>query len=237
MPGGDTGSGYIRDGLMDDPATASANAVEAIAKTTGQALDVIHDTGGYLRHVFGEVPADLVGVLGGAWLHERHLRIRDALRHRTEQLIRERNVQEAIELSPNMAAALIAGAQEESREELTELWARLLANAMDPKLSSVRHSFIEAVKAMDPTDALVLTDLYKRNLSVVRRNSRDETTATTIFDLARAIDRRPNDVEVSLRHLLLMGFFDQQAPTPNQDWFVNVTNLEFMRCCYPEVGR
>jgi hypothetical protein len=138
--------------------------------------------------------------------------------------------------SLNMAAALIAGAQEESREELVELWARLLASAMDPKLNSVRHSFIEAVKAMDPTDALVLAELYKRNLSVVRRAARSETAATSILDLASAIARRPNDVEVSLRHLLSMGFFDQQAPTPNQDWFVNVTNLEFMRCCYPEVG-
>jgi hypothetical protein len=186
--------------MMDDPATASANAVEAIAKTAGQALDVIHDTGGYLRHVFGEVPADLVGVLGGAWLHERHIRIRDALRGRTEQLLRERNVEQTIELSPNMAAALIAGAQEESQEELAELWARLLANAMDPRLRSVRHSFIEAVKAMDPTDALVLVELYKRNLGAVRRNNdiMDGTQSMTIHDLARAIDRRPDDVEACL---------------------------------------
>jgi hypothetical protein len=49
--------------LMDDPATAGAKAAEAIAKTTGQALEIIHDTGGYLRGVFGDVPADLVGVL------------------------------------------------------------------------------------------------------------------------------------------------------------------------------
>jgi hypothetical protein len=223
--------------MMDDPATASANAVEAIAKTAGQALDVIHDTGGYLRHVFGEVPADLVGVLGGAWLHERHIRIRDALRGRTEQLLRERNVEQTIELSPNMAAALIAGAQEESQEELAELWARLLANAMDPRLRSVRHSFIEAVKAMDPTDALVLVELYKRNLGAVRRNNdiMDGTQSMTIHDLARAIDRRPDDVEACLRHILSMGLFDQTQV--NRDWLVNASNRELMRSCYPEVGR
>ena len=72
---------------MDDTATATAKAAEAIAKSTGQALEIVHDTGGYLRHVFGEVPADVVGVLGGAWLHERHIRIRDALRRRTEQIL------------------------------------------------------------------------------------------------------------------------------------------------------
>lgn len=164
------------------------------------------------------------------------MRLRDALRRRTEQILQERDVQQLVELSPNIAAALIAGAQEESREELAELWARLLANAMDPKLSSVRHSFIEAVKEMDPTDALVLAELYKRKLVVVRRSTSGHAPNTTsIPDVAKAINRRENDVEVSLRHLLSIGFFDQQQP--NQDWFVNASNFELMLCCYPEVAR
>jgi hypothetical protein len=33
----------------------------------GKLAAIVHDVGGYLRGVFGEVPADLVGVLGGAW--------------------------------------------------------------------------------------------------------------------------------------------------------------------------
>jgi hypothetical protein len=82
--------------------------------------------------VFGDVPGDLVGVVVGAWLHEFHIRLRDKLRRRTDQILRDRNVQEVIELSPNVAVALISGAQEEAGEELAELWARLLANAMDP---------------------------------------------------------------------------------------------------------
>jgi hypothetical protein len=135
-------------------------------QTAGKALEVVHDTGGYLRSVIGEVPADLVGVLGGAWLHERHIRLRDRLRRRTEQILLERDVQEAIELSPNMAASLI-GAQEESREELAELWARLLANAMDPNMNSVRQSFIDAVKRMDPLDAVVLRYIYERKIKMV----------------------------------------------------------------------
>jgi hypothetical protein len=82
--------------------------------------------------------------------------MKDAWRRRTEEILRERDVQDVIELSPNMAVALVEGAQEEGREQLMELWARLLANAMDPNLNSVRQSFIEAVKNMDPVDAIVL---------------------------------------------------------------------------------
>src|ERR1700730_10105818 len=121
---------------MSDPATATAKAAEEAAKTAGKALEIVHAPGGYLARVFGNVPADLIGVLGGAWLSERHIRLRDALRRRTEALFRERDVQEVLEVSPNMAAALIAGDKEEGRDELRELWARLLVNAMDPNMNS-----------------------------------------------------------------------------------------------------
>ena len=223
---------------MNDPLMAQAKAVEETAKAAGKALDIVHDMGGYLNRVFGDVPGDLVGVVGGAWLHEVAIRLRDKLRGRTEQILHDRNVQEVIEPSPNIAVALISGAQKESSEELAELWARLLANAMDPRLNNVRQSFIDAVSKMDPTDALVLENIYKRKLTGAHRNNNAVGAGahdTDIYNLARAITRRPDDVEASLRHLSSMGFFDQRTPG-NQDWFMNAISREFMRACYPEVG-
>src|SRR5271169_6172401 len=180
-----------RDNVMDDPVAASAKAVEATAKAAGQVLEIVHDAGGYLREVFGELPTDLVGVVGGAWLHERHIRLRDALRRRTEQILRERDIQEARELSPNVAAALISGAQEEGRPELMELWARLLANAMDPSMNSVRNSFIDAVDRMDPLDAVVLRYICERKISLVFLGGNADPSsnpATGSENIARAIE-------------------------------------------------
>jgi hypothetical protein len=219
---------------MSDPATASAKAAEATAKAVGQGLEIVHDTGGYLARVFADAPTDLVGVLGGAWLHERHIRLRDRLRRRTEQILRERDVKQVIELSPNVAAALIAGAQEEGRDELMELWARLLANAMDPNINSVRHSFIEAVKVMDPTDVLILQFLYLNSLNAIRRHQ-NEVGSATIEELAIRIERSPDDAEISLRHLLSLGFFDQMQ-VGNADWHMNAISRAFMNSCYPEAG-
>jgi hypothetical protein len=222
-----------------DPATtqAVAKAAEESAKTAGRGLEIVYAAGGYLRHVFGEVPADVAGVLGGAWLHERHIRIRDALRRRTEQLVRERNVPEIIELSPNMAVALIAAAQEESREELAELWARLLANAMDPNMNSVRHSFIEAVKKMDPMDAVVLWYIDEEDVAVVRPGQLNHIAnrMTGIDDIAMAIKFRSDQVEVSLRHLKDLSLCDHQLPSDPTAWVMNATSREFMRACYPQV--
>jgi Abortive infection alpha len=218
-----------------DPATtqAVAKAAEESAKTAGKGLEIVHDTGGYLRGVFADLPADLVGVAGGAWLHEIHARLRDALRRRTEQILRERDVQDVIELSPNMALALVSGAQEEGREELMELWARLLANAMDPALNNVRHSFIEAVKKMDPPDVVVLRYVHERNIVNVRRGEtpEDENKWTGVGNIATVIGRRSDEVEVSLRHLQDLLFFDYV----NNQWYVNATSREFLRACYPEV--
>jgi len=217
-----------------DPATtqAVAKAVEEAAKPTEKALEIVHDTGRYLRSVFADLPADLVGIGGGTWLHEIHIRLRDALRRRTEQILRERDVRDVIELSPNMAVALIAGAQEEGREELLELWARLLANAMDPNLNSVRHSFIASVKNMDPVDAVVLRYIHQENIGYIQRGhvppDANQKQKTGIENISTAIGRRSDEVEVSVRHLQALLFFDGE-------WYPNATSREFMRACYPEV--
>lgn len=219
---------------MDDPVTASARAVEESAKAGGKALEIVRDTGGYLGRVFAEVPTDLVGVLGGAWLHEQHLRLRDRFRRHTEQILRERNVKEFIQLSPNIAADLISGAQEEARDELMELWARLLANAMDPQMNSVRGSFIDAVKKMDPIDALLLRFISEKHFVKIHvgRGGAGAERETNIVVVAEALARNQDEIEISLRHLQKLEFFD--TVTGNPGWFVNATNREFMRACYPE---
>ena len=151
---------------------------------------------------------------------------------RTEQILRERDVQDVIELSPNIAVALIAGAQEEGKEELMELWARLLANAMDPSLNTVRHSFIATVKNMDPVDAVVLRYIHEENITHVGRGHTPEGVGMTgTANIATVIGRRSDEVEVSLRHLQDLLFFDYV----NNSWYANATSREFLRACYPEV--
>jgi hypothetical protein len=98
---------------MDAATTqAVAKATEETAKATGLALEIVHDTGGYLNHVFGDLPANAVGVLGADWLRERRTRNLDALRRRTMEILRNRDVKELIELSPNQATELLTAAQD-----------------------------------------------------------------------------------------------------------------------------
>jgi hypothetical protein len=72
-----------------DPATtlATAKAVEEKAKTAGQALGIVHDAGGYLSRVVGDLPANAVGLLSADWLRERRVRNLDAMRRRTAEIL------------------------------------------------------------------------------------------------------------------------------------------------------
>ena len=194
----------------------------------------------FIDRVLGEPLADAVGLLGGNWLHERCIRQREALRRRTEQILRDRDVEEVIEPSPNIAVALIAGAQVESRDELVDLWARLLANAMDPKLSSIRREFIDAVKKMNPSDALVIRALKTGNFQVIKRlrPSQDSTNITGLSEIGREIGKIADEVEVSLMNLTEIGMFDQGTNVSGVDksaWYLNVFARQFMRVCYPEL--
>jgi len=213
---------------------ATARAVEATAKTTGKALDIVHDIGAYLNRVVGDLPDNVVGVLGADWLREKRRRNLDALSRRTQEIFNERDVKELIQLSPNLATELFIAAQDESREELIELWARILANAMDPNMNNVRHSFIDAVRKMDPMDAIVLRYIYETNITNIRFGRTDTQNKTVgVVNIGASINRRDDEVEVSLRHLKDLMFFDEVVHNPG--WYVNATTREFLRACYPEM--
>jgi hypothetical protein len=65
--------------------------------------------------------------------------------------------------SLSVTLPLFRDAADESREELQELWARLLAAAMDPsRADRVRARFFDALQKLDPLDARVLACLHGR---------------------------------------------------------------------------
>ena len=80
----------------------------------------------------------------------------------SQEILRNRGVAAAESVSPSLAIPLLRAAADESREQIQEIWARIIAAAMDPKRSDrVRQSFIATVSRLDPLDALVLKNLYE----------------------------------------------------------------------------
>jgi hypothetical protein len=73
---------------------------------------------------------------------------------------KELNDQRGVEPDPisiSLALPLLVAAADESRDELVDLWARLLAAEADPtRTKKFRQLFIETANRMDPIDAAVL---------------------------------------------------------------------------------
>jgi Abortive infection alpha len=136
----------------------------------------------------------------------------------------------------SIALPILQGAADEDREELVDLWARLLASAMDATKDNVRYSFISAVKDMDPPDAKIMHYMYSEKVGRIRRaGSGHDKKDTSVELISREVKYRDDDVEVSLEHLEALGFLGT-APNDKHVWFPNARFRAFMRACYPELG-
>ena len=147
------------------PKEAAREVVKETAKLT-------REIGGFLGKVFGTLPHDAVWVLGGDWLH--HVRIRNAhrLQLRTEEILRERNAENNTEpLSPSEAIPLLRAAQDKSRPELRELWARLLANAMGRRRPQITRILISVLEELDVLEARIIHRLIDED-ALGNRNHR-----------------------------------------------------------------
>jgi hypothetical protein len=152
--------------------TESSKAVQEVAKAAGKAIDLTGDLGAYLGKVVGGVPGDLVGLLGGDYLGQVRLRNLDNCVRKTKKIIEGRKAEtEAVSLS--IAVPLLRAAENESREELQDLWARLLANAMDrTRGNDIRPEFIETLTHFHPLDAVILQKITEA-VGQLSPNARD----------------------------------------------------------------
>lgn len=139
---------------MSDPGSLIPISDEQ-AKAIQEALKALQGVGGFLREVIGTVPEDLVGYFGGDWLKIRRAENAARMIEQAKARLEARNVKPE-RPSISVALPLLIAAADEDRDELQEIWARLLAAVMDPtRGKAFRGAFIGVVEKMDPLDAVV----------------------------------------------------------------------------------
>src|SRR5215831_2743002 len=133
---------------------------EEQAKAAQEALKALRGFGDFLRETFGRTPQDLVGLLGGDWLKVRRAENIARIVQKSRDRLKARGVDGAEPASLSVGLPILVAAAAESREELQDIWARLLAASADPsRASHFRIAFIDASKRMDPLDAPFLLSL------------------------------------------------------------------------------
>ena len=136
----------------------AAKAVQEVGRAVTTGIKAGEKAGAYIANMFGTVPQDAVGLLGGDYLHEIRLRNFERIHEKTSDILRARGVtKEAIPISPRIGVPFLEAASMESGEDLQDIWAQLIANARDPNRdTSLQRGFIEALSSFEPIDALIL---------------------------------------------------------------------------------
>lgn len=120
--------------------------------------------GEFAKEYFGGVGHNIVGLFGGDWLYYKRLENIARLANGVRKRLAADCVTTPDQVSLALGLPLLKTAADESRDELVELWERLLAAAMNPNKSSlVRRNFIELVGSFDPLDALLFKCIVCEN--------------------------------------------------------------------------
>jgi hypothetical protein len=182
---------------MSDPGSIIPVSDEQ-AKAIQDAIKALRGVGGFLKQILGTVPEDLVGYFGGDLLKVRRAENAARIIEKAREKLQARN---ATPKRPSISIILplLIAAADEDRDELQEIWARLLAAAADPaRAASFRIHFIEAAKKMGPLDAAALQQVQNPdNHGMVTGNIRNQ--------IAGALKASRDEVDISIDNLANLG--------------------------------
>jgi hypothetical protein len=200
----------------------TARAIEEASKAVGKAIDASVRAGNYAGDILGNLPRDLVGLIGD-WVAHKRARNWARLQADTNKLLQNLGVENREDVSPSVAIPLIEAALDEDREGLRQLWAKLLAAAMDPgRAHLVRLAFIDTVKRMDPMDAAVLQGLYGPPLNgAINGASRNA--------LISRLSASQDEMDVSIENLAKLGLVRLTQLTNLSDGVISAFGREFLR--------
>jgi len=132
---------------------------EEQAKLGQEIVGALRGVGSFFKEALGSVPQDIIGYLGGDWLRIRRAENIAEMMNRAKKKLEAWGVEDSEPASLTVAIPILQGAADESREEIQDLWARLLAAAMTPSRARyLRQGFAEVITKMDPLDALILLE-------------------------------------------------------------------------------
>ncbi|WP_439551435.1 Abi-alpha family protein [Falsiroseomonas sp.] len=183
--------------MDDETAKAAAVAVGKVGDGVGEvakfgsnALGTGRAFGGWLKDTFGTIPEDLLGIAGGDWLHHQRRRNLAALEAKTAAIRQRIGAGPPHEPSVSVVLPLLQAAADEGRPELQDLWAALLACAMEAGGGrGVRRAFFDTLRAMEPDDAL----LFKAIMDVSKGSTVGVIKFAELAD-ASGLNRAAQDV-------------------------------------------
>jgi hypothetical protein len=200
----------------------TAKAAQEIAKTADNAIDAARDLACFFNRVLGNPIVDVVGISISDPLRFVRTLSLDWYSRRVEEILAKRNAKHLKGAPPRIAFDILEAAQDETRDELRELWVQLLANAMDETTQrKVRIEFVAILKQLNPLDALVLQRLStiadsihpRRFAQAQHLDANDVATSFMYLVDLKCVDLVPHgnyDFKISPRGIALLKAFDDK---------------------------
>jgi len=203
---------------MSNDSAPYEKAIEETAKATGKALDVVQSMSPAIASAYGLLIGDRI-----AASRERNL---DAITRKTRKILEDRKIKDSKPIPEQIGVRLLEEAKGETRESIQDLYATLLANAMDERFSEdVRPEFILTIKQLQPSDMMVLKfalELYQGPSKIFGSNHVAERLTMV----------RPTAIELSLEHLTKIGCLREHP----QGLMLSNFGAEFMAACDPHAN-
>jgi len=207
---------------MNNEISESAKAVQEVAKTTKVAVEATQQLGGFVSRIINEPLEAVVGILADRLKFMRAER-QFRLVGRWREIMKERKIEGALRIvAPKLALPIIENASLEEDDELQDIWANLLASAVDPNFKGLlRSAYIDIIKQLEVSDVHVLDFIYsKYKESNVKY--REGLKLNPKWDNDAYID--PNKVPVLMRHILAA------TKVNSQSYKESIDNLIRVRC-------
>lgn len=152
--------------MDDETVKEGAKAVQEVAKTTGQAIDLTKGLTGWIGEAVGRPLAEAIGLFVTdriqATRFERAIYDKARLMALAEKLgaIFDPETMAARAIPPKVALPLLEAASMEYDDELQSLWAHLLATAMNADEAPVEKQFVSILAELSAEDAKALAALW-----------------------------------------------------------------------------
>jgi DNA-binding MarR family transcriptional regulator len=176
------------------------------AKLGQELVGAGRDAGGWLADFLGELPRDLLGLLAGDKVKVRRAERLAKLWDEAKKRLADQGIGEPTPANPKLVLPILAAAADENNEELQDLWARLLAAAMNPDQSKQgRLRFTDALKKLDPLDARVLIWMHGHG---------DSTNMGKQNKMSEELGVSRDEVDVSVNNLVKANFAGPAGMNP-----------------------
>ena len=136
------------------------------------------------------------------------------LKAKTEKILDDRGVTETQAVPLKLTVAIMEGATIEDDDDMHTLWARLLANALDPAFNEeVRIAYTDILKSLSPFDANLLNEIYDETTRLASGSNRVvELVEVNLASIGKRIEVTKGDLFLSrdclIRQRLIAQMFD-----------------------------